>query len=775
MRGDDHMKKLVAFCALSLFISTLSVANAAEESSAEDPQMEEIVVTATYRETDLMDTPVSVSAVTDEMVENLGAQSMEELYTMIPGLSMSGGANGANGQSRYTIRGITSQGGDIGYAPVLATVAIYLDGTPITSALGPDNQVSGTLFDIERVEVLKGPQGTLFGEGSQGGTIRYIYKKPDPGGFDFAVNAGFAGMDSSDHSSGRVDAMFNFPLSDRLALRLSGWSSETAGFIDNLTPAEPDYNTGESVGGRAALRYEGETWSVTGSLHHSTQSTAGGVATFKAYEIMTARLPGLPPRSTDEVDIYSLVIEKDFGWATFESLTSFTDRYVDSVTEGSAQGAALLDFFYFGATGAGDHEHCAAADLVGMSFGLPGLCGIWSGLLAGVSTPDGRNILAASSVTDFYTEQWVQEFRLVSASEQRLRWTLGAFWKDSEDHTGANQVAGYYPGRDAAKAAFDPFLQGNPANNHNDFIEELAFFGEVSYDLTDTLEVTAGVRVADVKQRFQRTDTGTDDTPVSPKLVLSWQPLNELLVYGGYTTGFRPGNVNNNLQWYADTLPQLNTEAVLSGRFFDGDDVESYELGVKTTLFDGRVALLGAVYRLDWNDMIVHEVNPVIGNGDIYNVNSGGAEISGVELEVKTHVTDNLHIRIAGDVNDTEVTRAAEFSSSAVGTELIYAPANSLSVAIDYSLSLSNGATVDFYLDRAWVSKQYTDTQNSQVLPRFDRSNGRITFRSADEKWRVSLFGTNLTNEEIMRGRTVTQEFFWHNPRQVGLEFGYQL
>ena len=207
---------------------------------------------------------------------------------------------------------------------------------------------------------------------------------------------------------------------------------------------------------------------------------------------------------------------------------------------------------------------------------------------------------------------------------------------------------------------------------------------------------------------------------------------------------FHPGNVNNNLQWYVDTLPNLNTEAVLSGRFFDGDDVESYELGVKTTLLDGRVALLGA-------------------------------EISGVELEVKVHVTDSLHIRIAEDVNDTEVTRAAEFSSSPVGTDLIYAPANSLSVAIDYSLSLSNGATVDFYLDRAWVSKQYTDTQNTQILPRFDRSNGRITFRSADEKWRVSLFGTNLTNEEILRGRTVTGVLFWHNPRQVGLEFGYQL
>ena len=109
------------------------------------------------------------------------------------------------------MRGITSQSGNIGYAPVGATVGVYLDGTPITAALGPDNQVSGTLFDIERVEVLKGPQGTLFGEGSQGGTIRYIYKQPDPTEFDAAVNASLALMDESGDLSNRVDAMINLP------------------------------------------------------------------------------------------------------------------------------------------------------------------------------------------------------------------------------------------------------------------------------------------------------------------------------------------------------------------------------------------------------------------------------------------------------------------------------------------------------------------------------------------------------------------------------------
>ena len=134
-----------------------------------------------------------------------------------------------NGQARYTIRGISSQSGSIGYAPTGATVGVYLDGTPVTAALGPDNQVSGTLFDIERVEVLKGPQGTLFGEGSQGGTIRYIYKKPDATGFDAAVNLGFSSMEESDDMSNRIDGMINVPLSDNAAFRLTAWRSTTAG------------------------------------------------------------------------------------------------------------------------------------------------------------------------------------------------------------------------------------------------------------------------------------------------------------------------------------------------------------------------------------------------------------------------------------------------------------------------------------------------------------------------------------------------------------------
>lgn len=762
------------------------------QSEADGQLIEEVVVTATYRETDLMDTPLAISAVTDSLVEDMAAQSMEDIYTMIPGLSMQGSTDG---QARYTVRGITSQSGYVQYAPAGATVGVYLDGTPVTAALGPDNQVSGTLFDIERVEVLKGPQGTLFGEGSQGGTIRYLYKQPNSGRFEAAVTGSLATMEESNDRSMRVDGMVNVPLDERFALRLTGWRAQTAGYIDNLEPFEEDFNEAVATGVRAALRREGETLTVTGSIYRSNQETKGGVGTARAYEGLFRRIPGLGPESADEVSIYSLVLDADFGWATFQSMTSYTDRQIPAIVESTSANVALLDFYYGGSTAAADHPECAS---VGAAFGL---CPGWIGVLnlgGPLFTPDGNNLEAISQFEAHYSERWVQEFRLLSPADGPLRWTIGAFWKDSEDHTQAQQQGAYYPGREAFGERFDPLLMV-PANTHTDFIEEIAVFGEASYDLTETVEVTAGVRVSNLQQHFTNTNTGTDDTPVSPKFVLSWRPLDNLLVYGSYATGFRPGNVNNNLEFYAgqfeisiqdvmnaEGLDDATREARIAGLrqniadsrsrlFFDGDKVDSYELGMKSTLLDGRMAVLASAYYLDWKDMIVHVRDPKIApGGDIHNANSGGAEIRGFELELNAFVTERFNVRVAGDVNDTEVTESAAFATSGDGNELIYAPNYSASVALNYSLPVADGWTLDFYADRAWVAEQFSDAENTLEIPSYEKSNGRVTLRSADDKWRVALFGNNLENAAILRGRTAAGTLYWHKPRQIGLEVGYR-
>ena len=314
-----------------------------------------------------------------------------------------------------------------------------------------------------------------------------------------------------------------------------------------------------------------------------------------------------------------------------------------------------------------------------------------------------------------------------------------------------------------------------PANVHTDFVEEVAIFGEISYDILDSLEVTVGARVSDLKQTFTNTPQGTDDTPVSPKLVLSWRPSDETMVYASYTTGFRPGNVNNNMEFYALQYESLGLEdpGFRNDLFFDGDQVNSYELGMKSSFLDDRISLSYAGYFIDWDDMLVYEIHPI--SPDSYNNNSGGAEIQGVELELSAFVTENFVIRVAGDLTSSEVTSATDISASAVGKELRFAPENSVSLSLDYSMPMDNGWTMDFHLDNAWVSKQYVDAANTITIPSYDKMNGRITMRSDDQTWRVALFATNLNNDQIERGRDTIGTIFWHSPRQVGLEIGYDL
>ena len=751
---------------------------------------EEIIVTATYRETNLMDTAQSINAITDDFVEDVGAQSMADVFMMVPGLNMTGSRDGDN---RYSVRGLTSQTGATGYYLVGASVGVYLDGTPVTAALGPDNQVSGNLFDLERVEVLKGPQGTLFGEGSQGGTIRYLYKQPDPTRFDAGFNMNYSEMAESKDSSNRLDAMVNVPFGDGWALRLAGWRSETGGWIENTEPYEEDYNDGETTGGRAVLRYEGDRYAVTGSYYRNEQATVGGSATVGPYVARTFRIPGLPPESSDTLDIYSFIVEWDFSWANFQSLTSFVDRSIEATYEFSLESRDGLDFFYGGASQAQDHPKCHTQALChAYPGGYPGFFNLGD---PNSTIPDGNNLVGLVGFIDSYSERWVQEFRLVSPGDRRLRWTVGAFWKDSEDHSQSQQEGLYFPGRYETFGRLLDTLLMVPANTHTDTLEEYAVFGEATYDLTATLEATVGVRVSSLEQYFSNTLSGTDDSPVSPKFNLSWRPRNDMLVYFNYATGFRPGNVNNHMEFNArqydlkliparlalglDATDLYEGKALaLSRRFFDGDEVANYELGFKSTLFDGRVRLMASVYYLDWEDMIVVETDPVLGDQgnqlNFYNTNSGGAEIEGVELEIVAFLTDRLSIRVAGDVNDTAVKESPLFARGFEDdNELIHAPNHSVSIALDYDIPLRNGWMVSLHADHSIVDEQFTNTANTRSIPKWDKTNARITARR--DQWRVALYSTNLTNEEIIRNLQGASTYYWHAPRQIGIEVGYSM
>ena len=210
------------------------------------------------------------------------------------------------------------------------------------------------------------------------------------------------------------------------------------------------------------------------------------------------------------------------------------------------------------------------------------------------------------------------------------------------------------------------------------------------------------------------------------------------------------------------------TDNLRQSLLFEGDEVENMEIGLKTTLMDGKVMIQASVYQTDWNDMIQLVANP-LNPGQFYNDNSGGAEIDGAEIDISAFITDRLTMRIAADYNDSEVLSA---DGSSV-TELVYAPADSLFISMDYSFPTNNPWSTDLHLDWSEVAEQYGDVANTIVLPKYSLLNGRVTLRSPDNKWRVALFSTNMAGKEIQRGRDTLGNLYWFNPKQIGLELGY--
>ena len=772
-----NVKKKGLWAALtSIFV--VSGAAAQEEPETGVSAIEEVIVTATYRKSSLMDTSMSISALDQSVIDEMGARDMSDVYRQIPGLNMSGTTTGAN---RYTIRGVSSQTGTSFQNYTLATVGVYLDDTPVTSATGPAAQMSGNMFDINRVEVLKGPQGTLFGEGSQGGTIRYLYNQPQAESFEVATRLGASQMGHSSDDSHRIDAMVNVPIVEGvLALRATGFDARTAGFIDNLTPPQKDFNPQETTGGRLALKYTPNEWlSLTGTGYFVDASTEGDSRALRPYEIGDLPpFPGKPPRSQDELKLYSLLAELSFGWADFTSATSYMDR-----------------------------DRASLSGLSRTTFGIYDSFAAFSFFLVDPTSPvplDGMNMQAAVNDFAFQTERFVQEFRLVSAAG-RLSWTAGLFYKDGKDRTDGLARLSPAPGREQFSEQINEFFL-TPVNNHTDRLTEYAAFGEMSFDITDTLTLTAGARVSRLEQEIGvgEDTAATEDTPWSPKVVLSWFPNDDLLLYASYTTGFRPGNVNQPMAFYieqneaARDLALAAGDAALAADFqyeldrsvdhltYNGDEISSYEAGMKTTWLDGRMQFIASAYYMDWEDMIQFYIDPdpirVRGGRFVYNDNAGSALSTGIEAELNMALTDRLRLRLSGDFNKSEL--GSTTSAGEEGSRLTFAPEHSFAAMVDYTIPIGTRWALTLHADQAWVGEQYTDAANTprQAIPSYATTNARVIFREASQdRWQAILFAKNLTDKEVLR-QVETGIFdpealyqYYDAPRQIGIELSWRM
>lgn len=705
---------------LSILGSMVSVAVHAQlstEAGANSLVLEEIVVTAQKRSEPLQRVAMAVSALKAEGLQELGASQFSDYARLVPGLVA---VDRGVGQKKYILRGLNSEN-----SPRLSPIVQqYLDEFPLTLTAGQQSDIR--LYDIERVEVLRGPQGTLYGSGSMGGTIRTITRKPDLDAFGGSVEATAS---STTHGSENVmaNAALNVPVIDgKLALRVSGFSEQWSGYIDNLYTGKREGNESSAVGGRVAVRWQPvEQLDINLMLLNQTveadarnEHTPGFVAPpsvfppFVPWFPANAPVPGelqvfkaIEERQEDENTIANLLATYDFGNVQLTSSTTYylQERHIEQDT----------------------------AELTGFGGYL-------------------QNITEDRTLG--------QELRLAQ-SEGAFKWLVGAYYLRSESSPEDSSQIAYLPGG----AVF--FELGSDSES-----TQRALFGEASLDFASDWTATVGVRAADYEVTStsvllagmgpagqppgSRTGPFTaDENKVTTKYQLTWRPTDELSVYGVAAQGFRPGGFND-----VAFDPLLNPNGAIPATY-ESDTLWSYELGVKSMLFDRRATWNTAIFYVDWSEIQVTGYDQQTGAVS-FTTNASAAEVTGIETELSIALSAGLRLSLAASYTDAQLTKDQPAPPSGAptrsglpgrdGDSLPNVPKFTGSVVASYEVPLGNGGWNAF----ATVAANYTDESGTYLrsddpLYRLqdDYALANLRFGAYTERWRLTAFVDNLSDE----------------------------
>ena len=603
------------------FWCALLGATAAPQARADTPDdssLQEIIVTATKHETKLLETPISMTVIGGEELKDINADAFADYSRLVPGLTA---IDSGPGQKRYALRGLQSAGEP--------EVALYYDEIPISGLPGAsldtgDDQPDVKLYDVDRIEVLRGPQGTLYGNGSMGGAIRIISKRPDLRSFAAQAEAEDAITDGGAPSWG-VNGMLNVPVvSDRFAVRLTAYDRHNGGWLDQpyrsniALPQHPgdDLNWEHTWGSRLSVAWQAtDEWTLTGIAYYQHLQTDISFETYPSFA-----LPGNPYVTeafvrkpwNDELAMSNLISSYDFGWSSFVATLAYQNRVVDQSLDTTRYLLSL-----FGCTEFTWNVGCSGPPLV------PAVSYAHEGVMA-----------------------WSAETRLVSQRPGPFEWTLGAFWQRASTYRDG-QVAVANP---AGYIDIDP-ATGIAANrlfarsNYDEF-NQYAFFGEGTYDLYQGLKATVGLRwfhsyrsdqqIID-QQFFPGQPTGSEpfqefsESALFKKFQLSYNLSRHALVYVEAAQGFRAGGPNYP-GGFTETAPPYRS-----------DSVWDYELGWKATFAEDRIFWSGAVFRIDWSD--VQQLVPT--ELFSYIVNAGSARSDGFETELDAHLSRHLNL-VAG-------------------------------------------------------------------------------------------------------------------------------
>lgn len=639
----------------SILLSAIVVAGVAglapraslAQVTASSSVIEEIVVTSRKRAENLQDVPFSVNAQTGEMLRNRGATSLEDLANNVAGFTVQ---NLGPGQSQVAIRGISAGQIARDQPGVKELVGVYLDESVISLSLfTPDLD----LFDLNRVEVLRGPQGTLFGSGSVGGTLRYITNKPNLSEIEVTGEATGSFIDGGD-LGGTVKAVVNFPIVEgKAAIRVVGYFKKFAGFIDAVQPGgavNKDVNDGERFGGRIAIEFRPtENLTITPRVVYQEVDVDGfnrvDIFNILANPFTTTRTPvtlgkreqftQLQEKFTDEFLLLDATIEYDFGPVIITSVSSYTDREIlvkRDTTQLLASITAQPDIF---------------------------------------DAPDFADIDAPLfDTTDI--EVFTQEVRIASSGNGRFQWLLGVFYSDIErvyaqrlqadgyeDFFEQEVIGGPFPFRETFPLApVDvPFFSLIPYD-----FEQIAIFGEATADLSERLSVTFGLRWFDFTENRILNFDGiladqtiglvgrTTSDGVSPRVIIAFDATDDVKINGQVAKGFRLGGINDPLN-----LPICSDQDAATFGGFDtwnDETVWNYEVGAKARILGGRGTFNIAAFWADIDDLQVTLEAGSCTSRIIFNVPA--ARSIGIEAELFIQATDDFEFSLSASFTDSE-------------------------------------------------------------------------------------------------------------------------
>jgi len=746
--------------------------------------LEEIVVTAQKRKETLQKIPISVTALSASAIQKSHIQDYDDLSRAVPGLSF--GSGGSEGLTNIEIRGISSTSGS-------ATVGIYLDDVSITTKNFYDGAAQPELWDIDRIEVLRGPQGTLYGASSLGGTIRFVTPQPDMEKYGGTLSSDLSGTEHG--GLNYVDtAIINIPIiPDVLAMRASIGVGHESGYIDNYALNSDDLlhkgvNYEQDFSTHVTVKYvPNPDLTITPSAFYQRNDT-GDTSVFYPSVGLWEQDKEVPEYGYDQMFVGGVTAVENLGFADLTSVSSFFWRQYERQQDGTYYNSTAFAEFFLDPL-------------------YPSYAAINQARIANLPSPIHYQ-------TDY--GQGSQELRLTSRPQSEtglpFNWVFGVYFADQYDHhtnyqriPGINSVFESIYGYSinspqslvyqtyGAPGIKQLFPNGVDEADESGYGEtQYATFGQIDYDVLPGLRLSAGGRysIANTSYHFMTygfyqigniSPYAEKDSyyAFTPKFSISYDIIPQSTVYASAAKGFRLGGPTGPLPFGPTTVcgfDEANLGIKSQPTKFDSDKLWSYELGSKNRLLGGRLTVDGAIFLIDWTNIQQQIYLPTCGY--YFTDNVGNAQSYGGELEVHYRVTDDLTLSGSTSIDHSVITSSNNLATVQPGERVLNTPDATFDGQIAYSTALSDTTQGFLRLDYDFVGQSHGDyvkTNSNYLNPSYGVLN--LALGVDWGRWEFSLYGKNITDNRTIIQRpeiNTVIEGYTVRPVTVGIVAKYK-